>query len=168
MKKYFFIFFLFLSSLYKVGYSQYAKPNNSGSQSFASKVFPKKNKTTVASIVSKMALNGTVETEVVGYASVKSEQYALFNSLLNIATDKELINLFNHNNSAVQAYSFLGLVIRKNQIWKTILEDNISNKKPLIFQSGCEIGITTLGRWILEKAKYSMSEDEYKYFEQKL
>ncbi len=53
-----------------------------------------------------------MESEYIGFAGSKSDEYQRFQKLKSIASDEELKNLINHENPIIRTYSYLSLIER--------------------------------------------------------
>ena len=69
---------------------------------------------TIQKFVDEIAKDNILKSEGVGEAGVRTKQWDRFEELRKTATDKELIELTNHENSVVRCYSFEALTSRKN------------------------------------------------------
>lgn len=92
---------------------------------------------TIQKFVDEIAKDNILKSEGVGEAGVRTKQWDRFEELRKTATDKELIELTNHENSVVRCYSFEALTSRKNvDIFPILLKHLYDTSKIKTF-SGC-------------------------------
>ena len=88
-------------------------------------------------IAAKISKYKTVDDRAVGFAGNMTEQYKRFNSLTQVATDKELIILTDHKSEKVRAYAFWASAKRNYTDIKTILEKHLGDTSRFDYYSGC-------------------------------
>ncbi len=81
-----------------------------------------------------------VQDSHIGYAGSPSEQYANYEALLKIATDKELIKLSKDTNYVVATYATFGLIERKNPFFLDVFSLFIKNDQKVKVMYGCSAG----------------------------
>jgi len=88
-------------------------------------------------IAIKISKYKTVDDRAVGFAGLMTDQYNRFYSLMQLATDNELITLTDHKNEKVRAYAFWALAKRNFSDIKIILEKHLCDTTSFDFYAGC-------------------------------
>ncbi len=84
----------------------------------------------VGQIVSEIETHNLMETEYVGLAAHKSEEYNRFQKLKSQASEEELNQLISHKNPIVKTYAFLSLIerdkLRSSDAFEKAMDENES------------------------------------------
>jgi hypothetical protein len=88
-------------------------------------------------IVDSLVRFAVVHDAAIGPAGVETTVYQHFKKLQAKATDKELINLTDHDSASVRVYAYWALAKRKNTEIKHILTKHINDTAEFWYISGC-------------------------------
>ena len=80
-----------------------------------------------------------MESEHIGFAGTKSEQYQKFQKLKSKASDEELRNLITHENPILKTCAYKSLIERKLIQPSEAFEDALQNNQSFTEMSGCTI-----------------------------
>ena len=101
-------------------------------------------------IVDSLIGFGVVHDAAIGYSGEETTVYKHFKKLQAKATDKELINLTDHDSATVRAYAYWALAKRKNPEVKNILTRHINDTTEFWFVSGCSPDLEKVNKFYLD------------------
>lgn len=81
-----------------------------------------------------------VQDSHIGDAGSPSIQYGYYQKLLEIATDKELIQLTKDTNYSVATYATFGLIARNNSEFISVFKHFLNNDQTVTTMKGCLVG----------------------------
>ncbi|MEN9998762.1 MAG: hypothetical protein RI922_1752 [Bacteroidota bacterium] len=117
----------------------------------------------VTNLRNAIAKFNEVQDSHIGYAGTPSEQYANYEALLKIATDKELIKLSKDTNYVVATYATFGLIERKHPFFLDVFRLFMKNDQYVKVMSGCSAGEDFVSNQLYfnyyNKEKYENYED---------
>lgn len=108
------------------------------------------NRTEVAKIAQAIAEGGQVESETIGNAGEKSEQWERFETLCKTASRDELSTLTDHNNPVVRCYAFRALARRKDSAVFSILLAHLHDTAKVTIQSGCIVRSQIIADYLID------------------
>lgn len=152
-----FIFFLILYS------SVCSGQNFSPSKQKKTHIFPEK--FNLKRTVSEIVAYGRVESAIVGFGGISSEQYGRFIKLKLNASDSELVLLTKNLNSVIKAYAFLALTEKSYSGIKQIIEEHITDRQAFRYQAGCIVETKFINEWYLNLGKRFLTADELANFQ---
>ncbi len=106
---------------------------------FAQKIRPKVDK-----VVKNLIEVNELKHEHTGIAGMTTEQYSNFIKLKSIATEKELLDLLQNDNSVIKGYASWSLADNKYFDLKSILIQFLKSKETVTSQSGCIVSESDL------------------------
>jgi len=104
---------------------------------------------TIQKIVDKIAKDNILKSEGVSETGTRTEQWDRFDELRKTATDSELIDLTNHENSVVRCYSFQALTARKNVDIFPILLKHMNDTSKIETFFGCIMSSQLVGDYFI-------------------
>ncbi len=104
----------------------------------------------IGKLAAGIAKYNVLTSEGVGYAGVRTDQWRRYETLKEKATNEELMELTEHENSVVRCYSFQALANRKNVDLLPILIQHLYDSASVNTFQGCLVSWMSAGDYFLE------------------
>lgn len=88
-------------------------------------------------LISNLAEVNQLMGEFTGPGAYTSQQYKNFESLLELCTEEDLIQLTNFNNPVVRSYAFWGLARQNSLMTEQIIRNHVNDDEPVKTVIGC-------------------------------
>ncbi|WP_422360315.1 hypothetical protein [Reichenbachiella sp.] len=88
-------------------------------------------------IISNLTETNQLKGEFTGPGAYTSQQYKNFESLLDLCTEEDLIQLTNFNNPVVRSYAFWGLARQSSLMTEQIIRNHVNDDEPVKTIFGC-------------------------------